>query len=390
MNLLDAAIVLTVLLVAMGAYRLGFLARALSWLGLAIGIVVSARFLPAGVALFGGTPSSKLLVAATLLVAGAFAGQGLGLLLGASLRQSVPQGPLRSLDSAVGAGLGGLGVLIAVWLLVPSLAEVPGTLASQTRNSAIVRALGGLPSLPDTLQSLRRLVGEAGFPQVFESLRPAPQTGPPPASTGIPPAVVNRVAASTVKVTGVACRRVQDGSGFAAAADTVVTNAHVVAGEGRGNTDVIRPDGRRLEATVVTFDPDRDLAVLSVPGLGQQPLSVGTGAVGSEGAVFGHPGGQEQLRVAPSAVRQQVQAVGRDLYDSHSTRRNVFVLAANLRPGDSGGALVNGSGAVMGVAFAIAPDRPGTAYALTDQELRAVLAVPRPAPVSTGPCLTSG
>ena len=390
MNLLDVAILLAVGLVAAGAYRLGFVARAFSWVGLAVGILISARFLPSLVALFGGTPSSKLLLAAMLLVGGAFAGQGLGLLLGSSLRQFVPQGPLRRLDSAVGACLGVVGVLTAVWLLVPSLAEAPGSLASQTRNSSIARALDRLPPPPDTLQSLRRLVGEAGFPQVFESLRPAPQTGPPPAGTGIPPAVASRVAASTVKVTGVACRRVQDGSGFAVAADTVVTNAHVVAGEGRGNTDVIRPDGRRLEAAVVAFDPDRDLAVLRVPGLGQQPLTVGTGAVGSRGAVFGHPGGQEQVRAAPSAVRQQVQAVGRDIYDSHSTRRNVFVLAASLRPGDSGGALVNSSGAVMGVAFAIAPDRPGTAYALTDRELRAVLAVPRSAPVPTGPCLRRG
>jgi len=138
---------------------------------------------------------------------------------------------------------------------------------------------------------------------------------------------------------------------------------------------------------VVVFDSDRDLAVLRVRGLGQQPLPVGTGSVGSQGAVLGHPGGQEQLRAAPAAVRQRINAVGTDLYDARSTQREVFVLAAALRPGDSGAPLINTSGSLMGVAFAIAPDRPGTSYAVTDKELRAVLAVPRSAPVATGPCL---
>jgi S1-C subfamily serine protease len=198
---------------------------------------------------------------------------------------------------------------------------------------------------------------------------------------------VARVAASTVKVTGAACQRVQDGSGFTAAADTVVTNAHVVAGQRQGRTEVIRPDGRRLSASVVVFDSNRDLAVLRVPGLGQQPLSISTGAPGTRGAVFGHPGGQQRVRAAPAAVRSRIQAVGRDLYDSRLTRRDVFVLASDLRPGDSGAPLVSQAGSVIGVAFAIAPDRSGTSYAVTDRELRSALSASRTSPVGTGPCL---
>lgn len=308
MNLLDLAIVAIVAVVALGAYRLGFVARALSWLGLALGIFLAARFLPAAVSLIGGSSGAKLLTAVGVLLGGAFLGQGLGLLLGASLRRFVPRGPLRTVDSVVGAMVGVVGVLTAVWLLLPSLAVVPGTAANQTHNSSIARALDALPQPPNTLQSLRRLVGDTGFPRVFETLRPAPQTGPPPAASGLPPALLARVSASTVKVTGVACQRIQDGSGFAAGPDTIVTNAHVVAGERPGRTQVIRPDGRRLPASVVVFDPDRDLAVLRVTGLGQQPIGIGTGSVGSEGAVFGHPGGQEQVRAAPAAVRRRINA----------------------------------------------------------------------------------
>ena len=63
------------------------------------------------------------------------------------------------------------------------------------------------------------------------------------------------------------------------------------------------------------------------------------------------------------------------------------MLAARLAPGDSGGALVNTDGAVIGVAFAIAPDEPNTAYALNSTELRSALAAPRSAAVDTGPCI---
>ena len=392
MNLLDLVILVALVSAGLGGYRLGFLARAASWIGLGIGIYLAVRFLPSIVRAFESPDAgSRVLVALLVLVGGAFAGQGLGLLVGSALRRFVAPGPVRVVDSAIGAAVGALGALLLWWLLLPSMAEVPGSLARQVRNSAIARAIDAqLPEPPDTLQALRRLVGEFNFPQVFEGLRPAPEVGPPPADSTIPPAVLQRVAASTVKVAGVACQRIQEGSGFAAGPDTVVTNAHVVAGQQPGRTEVTRPDGRPLRASVVVFDPDRDLAVLRVPGLRQQPLPVGSGRVGSSGAVFGHPGGQERLRVAPAAIRQQVQAVGRDLYDSHPTRRDVFVLAASLQPGDSGGALVNPAGAVMGVAFAIAPDRPGTAYALTNTELTAVLSLPRGRTVGTGPCLSRG
>jgi S1-C subfamily serine protease len=388
--MLDLMVIAAAGAAAVGGYRLGFLARATSWIGLGIGLFLGARFLPGALSLFDGPdPTSKLLVAAVVLIGGAFAGQALGLVAGSSLSRIVPVGPARALDRGVGALVGTLGVLTSLWLLLPAIADVPGTISRQARSSTIAQWVDGVaPPPPDTLLALRRLVGETTFPRVFEALRPAPVTGPPPASTGIPEAILNRVTASTVKVSGEACNRIQEGSGFAAGNDLVVTNAHVVAGERR--TEVTRPDGRKLRATVVHFDPNRDLAVLQVTGLGQQPLPVGSAKVGARGAVFGHPGGQDPLRIAPAAIRQRVDAVGRDLYDARTTRRDVFILASDLRPGDSGGALVDLNGAVVGVAFAIAPDRPGTSYAVTSEELKKALAAPRAAAANTGPCLRKG
>lgn len=371
-----------------GGWRLGLLARAASWVGMAAGLWVAIRLLPSVADAVAGTdPANRLLVVAGMLVGGAFVGQALGLLVGAQFHRVLPPGPLRVVDRTLGAAAGLVGVLAAVWLLLPPLEATSGWPADQARDSVIARAIrDALPPPPNTLEALGRLVGGV-VPEVFSAQPPEVAPGPPPAASGLPDAVVARVRASTVKVSGPACRRIQEGSGFAVGPDLVATNAHVVAGQRR--TDVLRPDGRRLRATVVAFDPDRDLALLSVPGLRQAPLAVGDGRVGETGAVFGHPGGQDDVRVSPAAITREVEAVGRDLYDTHDTRRKVYVLAANLHPGDSGGALVDRSGVVVGVAFAIAPDDPNTAYALTSAELRAVLARPRAGAVPTGPCLAA-
>jgi S1-C subfamily serine protease len=387
-NLLDLIILAMLGMAAYGGYRLGFLARIFSWAGLAVGALVADRFLPDVVGFFSSSdPQIRLLAAVSFLVGAAMLGQGLGLAVGSLLHAALPFGAgLRQGDRVAGSAVGGLGVLAAVWVLTPALAAVPGWTAQETRGSAVVEAIGSFaPDPPDTMQALRRFVADGAFPSVFNELRASPDPGPPPIE-GLPAEVHQRVVRSTVKITGEACRRIQEGSGFTALPDMVVTNAHVVAGEKVPR--VVTLEGKRLDATVVLFDPRRDLAVLRVPGLGQDPLKVGKGKEGDTGAVYGHPGGAD-LRAAPAVISQKLIAVGRDIYDREETRRNIFVLGSNLRPGDSGGALIDKAGAVVGVAFAIAPDKPGTSYALTDDELRPVLttAGTATAAVGTGRCL---
>jgi len=385
-NLFDVVIVVLALSAGIGGYRLGLLARAASWAGMVLGLVVAARILPAIIERFqDAEPTGRLLVAAGALLGGAFVGQALGLVIGARAHLALPMSG-RPVDRLGGAGAGVLGLLVAIWLLVPTMASVPGTAARLARGSVIARAIDErTPPPPDTLQTLRRLVGENQFPEVFSALRPAPDVGPPPAASGLSPEVATAVVASTVKIEGQACSRIQEGSGFVAQEGIVVTNAHVVAGE--DVTEVIRPDGSRASASVLVFDPDRDLAVLAVPDVGAPPLPIGDIEVGGTGAVFGYPGGGP-LDISPFAVREEVEALGRDLYGRRDTRRQVLVLASELAPGDSGAPVVDPGGNVVGVAFAIAPDQPGTAYALAVEELSAALAAPRGSSVDTGPCLS--
>jgi S1-C subfamily serine protease len=350
------------------------------------GLYLAARLLPAALdRLDSATETQAFLTVIALLVAGGFVGQALGLLAGAHLRVGIPAGLARAVDKTAGALVGVLGVLLLLWLTLPTMANVPGWPAEQARNSAVGRAVNAvLPSPPDTFETLSRLVGDDRFPHVFDAFRPAPDLGDPPARPGIPPAVASRVAVSTVRVEGEACGRLQEGSGFVVDGDLVVTNAHVVAGN--ESTEVVRTDGSRAVASVVTFDPDRDLAVLSVPGIDRPGLDLGEAEVGDRGGAYGYPGGGD-LRVAPYAIAREVRARGTDIYDDDPTERQVFFLSAELRPGDSGSALVDRRGVVVGVAFAIAPDRDDVGYALTDDELAAVLAVPRGGAVPTGPCL---
>lgn len=387
MNLLDLVLVGLAFTAMVGGYRLGFLTRTASWVGMGVGLVVSARSLPWLFEQFENeSPASLLFLGGIVLLVGSFLGQAAGVLVGSRLRVNLPSSEWAVADHAFGAIAGLIGLLIAVWLLLPTMAEVPGAFAGQARNSVIARAVDRLlPEPPDTLVALRRLVGEDQFPRVFDAITPAPDVGPPPTDPGLSGDLVSAVSPSTVKVTGIACNRVQEGSGFVTLGpDVVVTNAHVVAGQ--PETQVELTDGTVLDATVVVFDADRDLAVLRVPGLSRSPLPIADGEPGTAGGVFGYPGGAP-LRVQPFQVGDEVRAVGTDIYDQHRTEREVLVLAAQLRPGDSGSALVDGAGNVVGVAFAIAPDDTDVAYALDVVELQAVLAGDLATPVETGPCL---
>ncbi len=390
MNFLD----LVVLAVAAGAgwvgFRMGFVRRATSWVGLGIGLVVGVLFVPdVADALRGSPPRTRLLASLAFVIVVAAVAQAVGAAIGSSLSARVGRsaGALRQGDRIAGGALGVVGVLVLMWLLIPALANSPGWTARAVRDSAVARLIDRVaPAPPSESETLGRLVGDQTFPEVFDTLS-SPDAGTPPAD-GIPAEAATRVTRSTLLVEGQACDRIQEGTGFVAGPNYVVTNAHVVAGE--RDTRVTTSDGRRLDATVVAFDPDRDLAVLRVPGLGLPALQFGQGHIDDRGALFGHPGGGP-LRQAPVRIAEQIVARGTDITHTTPTEREVFVLAAVTAPGDSGGPVVDADGRVMGVMFAYDISRDSTAYALTrtelDPVLAPVLAAGATTSVATGDCL---
>lgn len=385
--MLDVIIILLVVGAGVGGYRLGFVARAASWAGMLVGLFVAARLMPRVIESLGedATRTSLLLVAVGLLLGGAAIGQALGLLVGSRAQTSITTVGGKRADHLGGALAGVLGSLVIVWLLVPAGADMTGWQARAVRESRIVQGLtDALPAAPDATRTLRRLLGD-GYPQVFEGLDPSPEVGPVPEESGVTQALAEGTSGSIVKVVGEACGRIQEGTGWVVSPELVVTNAHVVAGE--SETVLQRPDGSEVDATLVAFDPERDLAMLSAPGLELTALPVGGSAVDQRGAVFGHPGGGP-LELSPFVTRQRINAVGTDIYGNPGTERDVLVLAADLAPGDSGSPLIDTTGSVVGVAFAIAPDREGVAYALSTDEIREVLMTVGTEALDAGPCTT--
>lgn len=385
-NLFDLLVVVAIGLAASAGWRLGFLTRVASWTGAALGLVVALRALPWIVERLEGADSLRVaLTGGGVIVAGVSIGSLLGLLVGNRVRSAVSGEQLGTADRAAGAVVGGIGVLVGVWLLVPLVADFSDMPSEQVRESRIARAIDDLfPDPPDGVLALRRLIGTDEFPRVWNALHPTPELVAPPEATGLDPALAEEVRRSVVRIEGTACRRIQLGSGFVFDDDLVLTNAHVVAGE--DTTTVVRDDGTGLDAEVVLFDPAADLAVLRVPGLERPPLPLAEAEIGAVGGVFGHPNGGE-LRIAPFQVARRVTATGTDIYDRDQVERDVYFIATELSPGDSGAALVDPEGRVVGVAFAIAPDRAGVAYALTVPEVQERLAAGFAAPVPPGECL---
>jgi len=390
-SFLDLVLLGAIVLAVLGGYRLGFITRVVSWIGLAAGLALAVWLLPKFLDQLDSTNHGLVLVLSIgLLLVGATLGQALGFVVGGRLTPRRRDGAFGVVDRVLGAIAGLAGVIIILWLVIPVFVATPGWLATQTSNSWIARTVdNSLPPAPDAMQALRSVIGDGSFPDVFDALRPTPNLGTPPASTGLTLETAALVARSVVKVEGPACNKLQDGSGFVVADGLIATNAHVVAGE--RSTTVIRDDGRRFEGSVVAFDPARDLAVVRVGGFDRPALPLATGAStsldGATGGVFGHPGG-EPLRIAPFKVARVITATGRDIYGSNRTERKVLELSAALRPGDSGSAVANAQGVVVGVAFAIARDVDNVAYALAPSELQAVLATVNASAVSTGSCVS--
>jgi len=131
---------------------------------------------------------------------------------------------------------------------------------------------------------------------------------------------------------------------------------------------ITRVDGTTMRADVVFFDPERDVAVLYVPGFKPPGVTFGPAQRGTEAAVIGYPGGGQETIVA-AVVDGSVSAQGRDIYNQNLVTRQIYVIQAKVRPGNSGGPIIDLQGRVLGMVFATSASDPNQAYALTDDEI---------------------
>lgn len=383
---LDLFLLAAAALLALGGLRTGLLARVATWAGVVLGFALSGRTVPLALtyASEAGLPARTFVAVLALTLTVSLTSVGLQLIT-APVRRLLTLGPLSLVDRTLGAVASVAAFALLLWLLIPTAAAIPGRVSSEVRASAVLGTIdAAAPPQPDVARTLRTLLGGERFPDVFAGLAPTPEPSAPPGALALDAAVVARATAATTGVQVVGCGRTYTGSGFAVDDVHVITNAHVVAG---GRELTLRThDGRRVAADVVVFDPRRDLALLSAPGHGLAPLTLGTGAVDDVGAVIGYPGGQETARVAPARIERWVTGVGRDIYGVDGSERAMFFLAAELRSGDSGAPLVDVEGRAIGVVFAVSPDVADAAYALSVEEVEAVVTAPQ-VPGDAGRCI---
>ena len=389
-DLIDIAILVATLIGLANGYRRGFWLSAAQYVGLVVGVLLGATAAtPVLNYLDIHNPVARPLGAVLVLVIGGSLGSSIGFAAGEPIRRHILRtGIHTATDSVGGAAVSMVAVLAMCWFLGLSFSRGPSEeIAQQIQRSVVLHALDNFaPKPPGFLASVQGILAGVSFPPVFAGLEPAlPSPLPLPTFVDFPG--VAHATQSVVKVAGFGCGGLVTGSGFPVGTGYVVTNAHVVSGTSKHSIQT--PGGAQMSGTVVFFDPERDVAVLYVPDFKAAPLPFGPASRGTKGAVIGYPGGGAE-KTLPAVVDGRITAEGRDIYNSNLVTRQIFVIEAGVRPGNSGGPLVDLEGHVLGLVFATSAGVPKQAYALTgdeiDGDIRSALAHPTPKDTSGLAC----
>jgi S1-C subfamily serine protease len=202
---------------------------------------------------------------------------------------------------------------------------------------------------------------------------------------------VRAASRGVVRVIGTACGLAIEGSGWVAAQELVVTNAHVVAGE-QDTTVELGGHPPSLPAQAVAFDATDDVAVLRVPELSVPSLRlVPNPPSGRSGAILGYPE-NGPFTVRAGRVGRTQKVLTQNAYGQGPVSRLLTPLRGVVQPGNSGGPLVDEGGGVLTTVFAatVGGGTPG-GYGVANETVSSVLAEARAraghgAAVSTGPC----
>lgn len=392
---LDIVLILILIGQAVRGRRRGAVLEVLSLAGLVIGawagLWLAGRVMP-WLAARGTDPLGASVLGILVLLVTASVGESLFSGIGMRLHRANRIPTLRAADSLIGAVVSV--VVSAIVMTVLAGAVRPLTPTSWSRAIAGSRVLGITDRVvPDAVnQAAVRAAGTLvnGFPRVFSGVEAEPQlpTGTPDQTvTGT--AGVQRAAGSIVKVraTSTQCSQASEGSGWVSARGRVVTNAHVVAGADAVTVQV-GGSGLPRRATVVAYDPNLDLAVLSVPGLDAAPLSMsGPLSAGDRAIVAGFPL-DGPYTLAAARVRGTIEAQGDNIYSTATVTRQVMAIRGTVEPGNSGGPLLTPAGTVAGTVFARSTTDTETGYVLTNAATRAMItaAATDTTPASTQTC----
>ena len=388
---LDIAVIVVALIAAISGWRSGALGSLMSFVGVVLGAIAGVMLAPHIVS-HVHSARGKLFTALFLILALVVIGEVAGVVLGRAVRGSIRSGPFRVIDSVIGVALQLVVVVVAAWLLGSPLAtSSQQNLAAAARGSKVITEVDKyapqwLRSVPKRISAL---LSTSGLPEVLQPVGGTPiQAVDPPDQSLADGLVVSRSKPSVVKIRGVAtaCQKVLEGTGFVIAPNRVMSNAHVVAGS---DSVTVEAEGKKYDATVVSYDPNADISILDVPNLPQEPLVFAEepAKTGTDAVVLGYPGGGEFV-ATPARVREIIELSGPDIYKTTTVNREVYTIRGLVRQGNSGGPMINRAGKVIGVVFGAAVDDNDTGFVMTTDEVSRQLAkIGNTAKVPTGACV---
>lgn len=389
----DLLIVGLMLLAAVHGLRLGALIQILTfggfWLGFLLGTVIWVPLLSTS-----HDSITRSIVIVGLVLATACGLGYVGRIIGTYSNITLRRHHLGTVDAVLGVGVAVIAVLLSVWLVAAVISSPNSrftSLDAAVGRSDILHSIDRvLPQAPSIFNDLQNFLNDQGFPQVFSTLTPPSSPTVAPPTSAQTKALADPAVFSTVKVLGTACTNEQEGSGFVVGPGLVATNAHVIAGESPGNTQVLLGN-TAYAATPVLFDPSFDLAVLrtSAPLGPVLPIDPNVVPNGTQAALLGYPE-DGPLTPEPASVTEEVTAVGKDIYNNGTVTRGVYALGAVVEPGNSGGPLMGPGGQVIGVVFSRSTVYNNVGYALTSPGVlaRVQLAKQHHSAVGTGPCIS--
>jgi S1-C subfamily serine protease len=369
MNFLDWCLVLIVIAYALSGYWQGFITGAFATVGLLLGGLVGIWLAPH--LLGNADPSLWVSLAAlfVVLVCASF-GQAVLQYAGTRVRDQITWQPVRALDAVGGAVLSVVAVLIVTWMLgvAVSGSRIPG-IGPMVRDSTVLTSVNDVmpAEAQGLLRQFDRVVGSSFFPRYLEPFAPERivDVSPAPGNVVRDPEV-EQAELSVFKVRGNnRCGDGIEGSGFLYSPHRLMTNAHVVAGV---TEPTVRVGTRNVDAKVVYYNSDIDVAVLDVDIEGPVVHFDESGAAKDAAVILGYPN-DGPFDAQPARIRAEQRLRSPDIYGRGTVTREVFSLRGLVRPGNSGGPLVSRSGKVLGVIFAASVSDKQTGYALTADQV---------------------
>lgn len=390
MNALDFIIILLALLAVGRGIQLGFFRQSLSLIGFFGGLFLGSALAPGIVRLIGGSQGLQLLSILLMTFGLAILFAGLGEFYGRKIQIKITKKPILIAETALGVIFSVVSTIVLTWLMASVLLRLPtANVAAHISESKIMQILDHtLPPAPGIMARLGQLVSPEGFPRVFTGIEPfSPDAGAP--NEPSVRAAAEAAAASTVRIESLGCGGAVYGSGFVIDEGLIATNAHVIAGI---RNPIVADQAGRHRAATVWFDPSLDFALLSIDRHAGLPLKLAENAVerGTTAAVLGFPGGGN-FTASSAVTLSRHTAVGRNIYDTSLSRRDVYELQTHIEQGNSGGPVVLPDGKVIGMVFGKSAARESRAYAITSMEILSAMqgVNESESEVSTGRCVRS-